>query len=223
MQAAMVKRVATLLRVAVMGCGSLAVQADASPAVGAVTGRVTLAHIPGSTRKINQLLGETDKERHEPTLSLTESRYRLRGTDLGYSFEHLGRLYFLFGDTVGAQGGALDSVATADEGNHARNPETGVRLNFLTESPGRYLTVQPPGIRMGAFEVPTAGISLGGQMYVIVDTDHAEDWSTDRAVLTRARWPLTPTGFEPLRTISHRPDGKFIKMSLRSLRAGRSC
>jgi hypothetical protein len=89
-----------------------------------------------------------------------------------------------------------------------------VRLDFLTQAPGLYLTVQPPGISMGAFEVPTAGISVNGQMYVVVDTAHSEDWQTDRAVLTRVSLPMTPGGFQPLRTISQRPQGKFIKMSL---------
>jgi hypothetical protein len=170
-----------------------------------------ITYVPGSTHKINQLIGEMDKQTHQSTLSRTESRYQLHGTDLGYSFEHQGRIYFLFGDTVGAKDAALDSVATADIDG---NPENGVRLDFVTQSPGLYLTVQPPGISMGAFEVPTAGISLNDQMYVVVDTQHSEDWQTDRSVLTRVSLPMTPTGFRPLRTISQRPDGKFLKMSL---------
>jgi hypothetical protein len=106
----------------------------------------TLTYVPGSTHKINQLVGEVDKQTHQPTLSLTESRYHLQGTDLGYLFEHLGKIYFLFGDTVGARNAALDSVATVDAGPEAMGPERGVRLDFLTQSPGLYLTVQPPGI-----------------------------------------------------------------------------
>jgi hypothetical protein len=42
--------------------------------------------VAGSTVKLQQLLGETDKEKHQPTLSLTETRYGIRGTDLGNSF-----------------------------------------------------------------------------------------------------------------------------------------
>jgi len=178
------------------------------------TKRPMLNYVPGSTHKINQLTGETDKQTHQATLSRTESRYQLQGTDLGYSFEHQGKIYFLFGDTVGARDAALDSMATADIGGEAMDPERGVRLDFLMQSPGLYLTVQPPGISMGAFEVPTAGISLNNQMYVIVDTWHSEDWQTDRSVLTLVSFPVTPTGFRPLRTISQRPDGKFLKMSL---------
>jgi hypothetical protein len=176
----------------------------------------TLTYVPGSTHKINQLIGEVDKQTHQPTLSLTESRYHLQGTDLGYSFEHLGKIYFLFGDTVGARNAALDSVATVDAGQEAIDPERGVRLDFLTQSPGMYLTVQPPGISMGAFEVPTAGISLNNEMYVVVDTNHSEDRQTDRSVLTHVSFPVTPAGFRPLRTISQRPEGKFLKMSMRA-------
>jgi hypothetical protein len=191
-------------------------QSGAASADGAASGhfRTTLTYVPGSTHKINQLIGELDKQTHQPTLSRTESRYRLQGTDLGYSFEHQGKIYFLFGDTVGALGRALDSVATTDADLNAVDPERGVRLDFLTQSPGLYLTVQPPGISMGAFEVPTAGISINQQMYVVVDTAHSEDWRTDRAVLTRVSFPVTPTGFQPLRTISQRPEGKFLKMSM---------
>ncbi len=189
-----------------------AAQAVTGSAPGAAGGS-TLTYVPGSTRKINQLLGEMDKQTHQPTLSRTESRYRLQGTDLGYSFEHRGKIYFLFGDTVGARDSALDSMATT-AADASVDPERGVRLDFLTQSPGLYLTVQPPGISMGAFEVPTAGLSLNGQMYVIVDTEHSEDRRTDRAVLTRVSFPITPSGFQPLRTVSRRPDGKFIKMSL---------
>jgi hypothetical protein len=162
--------------------------------------------VAGSTVKVEQLLGEQDKEKHQPTLSLTWTRYGIQGTDLGNSFEHNGHVYFLFGDTVGRLDHALDTIATTD----ATDPELGVRLDFLMA--GRdYLTIQPPGISMGPFEVPVAGISLGGQMYVAVSTDHSPDRSTDRSVLTRFMLPAT---FQPLRTISQLPAGRFVKMSL---------
>jgi len=167
-----------------------------------------IRYVPGSTIKLEQILGEEDKERHQPTLSRTFTRYGIRGTDLGYSFEHEGRTYFLFGDTVGRLDRALDTIATTD----ARDPEHGVRLDFLTVG-DRYLTIQPPGISMGAFEVPVSGISLGGHMYVVVSTNHSMDRTTDRSVLTKFTPPAT---FQPLRTISQLPAGRFIKMSMHS-------
>jgi hypothetical protein len=166
-----------------------------------------LRYIPGSTVKLEQLIGEEDKERRRPTLSRTVSRYQLEGTDLGYSFDHAGRVYFLFGDTVGRLGRALDTIAATA----TRDPERGVRLDFLTAADGQYLTIRPPGISMGAFEVPVSGISLNGQAYVVVSTNHSTDRSTDRSVLTKF---IPPATFQPLRTISQLPAGRFVKMSL---------
>lgn len=165
-----------------------------------------IRYVSGSTTKIEQLIGDEDKERRQPTISRTVAWYGLQGTDLGYSFEHQGRAYFLFGDTVGRLDRALDTIATTD----ARNPEQGVRLDFLTVG-DRYLTVEPPGISMGAFEVPVSGISLGGEMYVVVSTNHSVDRSTDRSVLMKF---TPPAMFKPLRTISQLPAGHFIKMSM---------
>jgi len=165
-----------------------------------------LRYVAGSSIKIEQLLGEEDKQLHQPTRSQTATRYGIEGTDLGNSFEHGGRVYFLFGDTVGRLRRALDTIATTD----ANDPESGVRLDFL-KSGSDYLTIQPPGISMGAFEVPVAGISLGGQVYVVVSTNHSEDGSTDRSVLTKF---TLPAHFQPLRTISQLPEGHFVKMSL---------
>ncbi len=167
-----------------------------------------LRYVAGSTEKLEQLLGEIDKERRQPTLSQTFTRYRIRGTDLGNSFEHDGRVYFLFGDTVGALGGALDTMATTD----ATDPERGVRLDFLTLG-DRYATINPPGVSMGPFEVPLAGIDIGGQAYVVVRSNHSvpEGFVRDVAVLTRYTPPAT---FQPLRTMSRLPTGKFITMSM---------
>jgi Domain of unknown function (DUF4185) len=165
-----------------------------------------LRYVSSSTIKMQQLLGEEDKQLHQPTLSRTLTRYGIEGTDLGNSFEHNGRVYFLFGDTVGRLRRALDTIATTD----ADDPNKGVRLDFL-KSGGDYLTIQPPGISMGAFEVPVAGISLTGQVYVALSTNHSEDRSTDRSVLTKFTPPET---FQPLRTISQLPEGHFVKMSL---------
>ncbi len=177
----------------------------ASSAVPSPTAPV-LRYVPGSTIKVEQLLGEEDKQLHQPTLSQTVTRYGIEGTDLGNSFEHGGRVYFLFGDTVGRLRHALDTIATTD----ASDPEGGVRLDFLM-SGSDYLTIQPPGISMGAFEVPVAGISLGGQVYVVVSTNHSEGRATDRSVLTKF---TPPANFQPLRTISQLPEGHFVKMSL---------
>ncbi len=195
----------------VMGCvtlSNLALPAAAAAVVpdGQAAGSTpVISYIPGSTTKLEQLLGDLDKQLHQPTLSQTVTRYGIQGTDLGHSFEHQGKVYFLFGDTVGKLDHALDTIATTD----ATNPEQGVRLDFLTLGKD-YLTVQPPGISMGAFETPDGGIDLGKQMYVAVKTDHASDWSTDRSVLTKF---TSPASFQPLRTFSKQPAGHFLTLS----------
>ncbi len=165
-----------------------------------------LTYTPGSTIKLEQLIGDEDKQLRQPTLSQTVTRYGIVGTDLGNSFEHGGRVYFLFGDTMGRLDRALDVIGTTD----ATDPESGVRLDFLT-SGSDYLTIQPPGVSMGPFEVPVAGISLADQAYVAVSTNHSEDRATDRSVLTKF---TPPAAFQPLRTISQLPEGHFVKMSL---------
>ena len=48
--------------------------------------------VSGSTRKVCQLTEEHDRERGQPAVNPTESRFRLVGTDLGSSFEHGGLL-----------------------------------------------------------------------------------------------------------------------------------
>src|ERR1700674_2991621 len=62
------------------------------------------AWFPGSTVKVCQLTGDFDAARRLPTASLTRKRFGIIGTDLGSSFEHEGRLWFLFGDTAGRPG-----------------------------------------------------------------------------------------------------------------------
>lgn len=165
-----------------------------------------VTYIPSSTTKLEQLLGEEDKQLHQPTRSQTVTRYGIEGTDLGYSFEHQGLAYFLFGDTLGKLDKALDTIATTD----VTNPEQGVRLDFLTVGKD-YLTIQPPGISMGAFEVPVSGIDLGGQIYVVVSTNYTPARDAERSVLTKFTPPAT---FTPLRTISQLPTGHFQKVSL---------
>ena len=118
--------------------------------------------IPGATRKVSQLTGQQDRERGVPCVSLTESRFGIFGTDLGSSFEHGGRLWFLFGDTVSSVGyndlrsEAGDSIAfTTDTA-----PEDGLNLTFLTAPCGHYLS---SAILRGPFNVPLDGFSAGGQ------------------------------------------------------------
>ena len=69
-----------------------------------------LEDVPNSTKKVCQLTGDFDRSAKIPTLSQTGKRFGVEATDLGSSFEHKGKLYFLLGDTVGRPG-ARDAVA----------------------------------------------------------------------------------------------------------------
>jgi hypothetical protein len=122
-------------------------------------------------RKIVQLTGEFDREgwngEGTPPLAFnqTESRYGIRGCDLGASFEHLGRIFFLFGDTVRVSDSPwrmnYDSIAfTTDP-----SADSGLHLTFYK---------QPPlvnDIDQLEFNVPLDGLSWNDSMYVFFSTD----------------------------------------------------
>ena len=167
---------------------------------------VALHYIDDSTVKVEQLIGDVDKERHKPTASQTLTRFGIEGSELGISFEHQGHAYFLFGPTLGRQPQNFDAIATSD----TTNPEAGVHLDFLTNG-GNTIGVQPTGVTMAPMDVPVAGISLDGQMYVAVSTNFTKGRSTDRSVLTKF---VAPDTFQTLRTISEPPNGRFIRISM---------
>ncbi|MGH3821830.1 MAG: DUF4185 domain-containing protein [Pseudonocardiaceae bacterium] len=128
-----------------------------------------LAH---RAQKIVQLTGEFDREGWNGTgtpkfaFNRTESKFAIIGTDLGVSFVHRDRLYFLFGDTwrVGhtTPNDDLDAIAYCTD----MNADDGLQLTFLPQAP------LVPGIVLGAFEVPLDGVSWNGGMYVFFSTDH---------------------------------------------------
>jgi hypothetical protein len=69
-------------------------------------------YVEGTTRKICQLVGDTDYQWLTPTENLTETRAGFYGTDLGVPFTHNGLTYVVFGDTLGRISG-LPSTRTA--------------------------------------------------------------------------------------------------------------
>ena len=124
---------------------------------------------PGSSQKVCQLVGDFDRDLGTPTLNLTWSRYQLFGTDLGASFEHDGRLWFLFGDSVPESGNPAcgDSIATAPA---SVDPLQCLPLTFPTQASGAYRLPAVPGIDLGCFNVPLHGVSSGATMYVWFST-----------------------------------------------------
>jgi hypothetical protein len=111
---------------------------------------IRLHYIEGSTVKVEQLIGDIDNQTKQPTLNQTLSRYSIRGTGLGYSFEHKGKAYFLFGDTIGSHDGDAMGITSST------NPQGPLALDFLTNADGSYLRIEPAGVSMAGFEVPTS-------------------------------------------------------------------
>jgi len=109
----------------------------------------------------------------------TETKFGIYGTDLGPSFEHGDQLWFLFGDTWPGPGptDSFDTVAwtTATQPESAIG-QPGIPLEFMNDN-GRYRSPRLFGtdgssLSTGGFEVPIAGFSNNGQMYIFYSTDH---------------------------------------------------
>jgi Domain of unknown function (DUF4185) len=171
--------------------------------------------VPGSVRKVCQLTGEHDRQRRTFAYNRTESRFGVVGTDLGASFEHDGRLWFLFGDTwPDVESG--DSVAWTTD----RSPEPGIRLTFVSCGsrfvPPRVATCDGRALSTRAFEVPLDGFSANGHMYVFRSTEHYREAGREvmgRSVLTRAAHG-DPTALTCLYDFSVvRRGGKFVNVS----------
>jgi hypothetical protein len=140
-----------------------------------------LVYVPNSTKRVCQLTGDFDRASKIPTLSQTGKRFGIEGTDLGSSFEHKGKLYFLFGDTVGRPG-ARDAVGWTI----SKRPER-IALDFFKERDGKWLPPTVPGISLGAFEIPSGGISIGDEIYAVFTTDHTPARTMGRSVLAVSR------------------------------------
>ena len=169
------------------------------------------ARVTGAT-KVVQLTGEYDREGWSGlgtppfALNRTESRFGIRGCDLGASFEHNNRLYFLFGDTWRVNQTPaekdLDSVAVCTD----TEPSHGLQLTFNTKWP--YV----PNIDQHGFNVPVDGTSWGGAMYVFFTTDAYQVDGNElmgRSVLGRSR--DGGYNFENLGQFSSK---KFINVSI---------
>jgi hypothetical protein len=133
-----------------------------------------VVYVAGSSKKVCQLTGEIDRQHNGNTPNMTETSCKLVGTDLGFSFEHKERAYFLFGDSIPQDDldrpEAGDAIAyTTDSVVH---PTNGIRLTFLKDdNDGGYLCPNVPTIKHGSFEVPCGGFSGNGKMYVLFTTD----------------------------------------------------
>lgn len=190
----------------------------AAPLAAAETVRLTW--LPGSTTRVEQLIGDCDYAEQaktglcKPTRSLTATRAKVLGTDIASSFESQGKLIMLFGDTIGPGQDylAADTMATST----STDPAAGLVLDFLMKNDGTPFFIRIPSVRMGAAEVPHAGIRLDSGTYVVCNTgtdiNLPDPNINNYSVLTR--FDETTRQFTALRTVSSRPKGLFVTTSL---------
>jgi hypothetical protein len=126
------------------------------------------------SQKVCQLTGPTDFQFEAPTKNQSLAKYSVGGTDLGYPFEHDGRLYLLFGDTGGSVPDGRDSIAFSRDSD----PDACPQLDWVADG-NKFHPIQAPGVSMAYFEVPTTGFSANGAMYVFVWTDHKDLFKKD--------------------------------------------
>lgn len=170
------------------------------------------------TRKVVQLTGDIDRETGRKTLNETGARFGIYGTDLGVSFSHDGKLYFLFGDTnrLKDKPGLPATAMPGEDFNEAAtdydaiayttsdHAYEGIRLSFNSDFPHLENVDQMTG------EHPIEGISIGEYMYVFFTTDlNPETLSPTRSILARSNDGGIHFG-KPIYTLS---TDKFIHVS----------
>jgi len=183
--------------------GGLAPAAAAAP---------SLTFVPGSTVKLYQVNGDCDWEAWDAsinqspptcvrTASQTATRADVLGDDVPVVFEHRGEMLITFGDTFGAdstrypewvsfentfQWAAHDPIARST----STDPGAPLQLDFFLDG-NHALEVLPKtsggvAVPMGADDVPSAGVDIGGQAYLAVTTgtvssggqhDHSGDYA----------------------------------------------
>jgi hypothetical protein len=149
-------------------------------------------YVAGSSRKICQLTGEVDREARKPTVNQTMKQFGLEGAELGYSFEHSGKLFFLFSNArptptfSGKPNSQNDPPRSPDQTDAIAfgsdtNIENCVHLDFVRDAIGAFknpvvLNAQgQAAITLRLDEMPISGISQGGRMYVLFATDNPLD------------------------------------------------
>ena len=132
-------------------------------------------YVVASTHKREQVIGDIDFETMKPTRLRTASRFGIAHTDLGASFEHRGKLWFLFGDSDPEAPGWDERHDDAIAYSTSRSVD-GWDLQFLMDDrrPRGYHNLvirssregSDDAVDLGALNVPLTGISDGRSMFV---------------------------------------------------------
>jgi hypothetical protein len=139
-------------------------------------------------RKIAQIIGDYDFTLKLDTLTQTHSSAHIGGTDLGSSFVHKNRLYFLFGDTFSdnfpGPNGRDTLVYTT-----ATNPWN-VTFTFpFVNSNSQYHPITVPNTVQGfwGFCVPSGGVSYDDEMFMVYTNQWYEPPTGERKLSTSLR------------------------------------
>lgn len=139
----------------------------------------------GMSEKVCQLTGDVDWETGRPTAARTLANFGLDATDLGYPVEHVGKLILLFGDSwPPPHGGGAEGEIPPDDavglttrreppGNDGKCLE--LRIHDKPAPPRTFAPatiVGPIKIKQGFFNVPSGGVSVGGELFGFFWTDH---------------------------------------------------
>ncbi len=118
----------------------------------------------------------------------TPRRIEYYGTDLGWTYEHGGRIQFLFGDTHRVAGepisrthdDAFGSIALAEWPDSARiGPGTVPTIRFVQKEETAELAGLDPGHPMEGLKTPVAGFSNGSREFALFITAKPEACRTD--------------------------------------------
>ncbi len=166
--------------------------------------------------KVAQVSGETDSQPERPrrTLSSSESRSGVRGTDLGGRSDHAGQAFMQVGDTHWTRRrlGTRDSIAAVHQ------PDADLPSVTFHGSP---TAITGGGTTLREYDVPLDAFSLDGELYAFFTSNHFRRHQTmGRSVLARATpsglaiepgQRRRPIGFRFLTTFS---DHRFINVSV---------
>jgi hypothetical protein len=125
--------------------------------------------------------------------NLEPERVDYYGTDLGFSYEHQGRLHFLFGDTVGTNAGAFigrdtgqpnddifGTIELAEWPDPAKiNPDNLPQLRLGQRAGSTSLAAIDPGFAMDGLKTPEAGFSSGEREFAVLILTKPRGCTTD--------------------------------------------
>jgi hypothetical protein len=154
------------------------------------------------------------------SINATESRYRVKGTDLGIMWtDERGEILAAFGDTFGpgwagissgfANPGTIDWRSNTLARSTDRNPSNGMSFNdYVTDRPGHAKELLPSlkkdGVEMT--KIPTGGINVDGRNYLaymsIRSFTHPGEWLTNHSGIAYSddggqNWKDAPSARRP--------------------------